>query len=175
MRGCLVLSLSPSLCPPLCISVHLSFFLRSSTCCAWRHLAPTPPGNQGICFLGKLKFDDFLRHYLGEAPGTVIDRETGEHIGEHRGLWFHTIGQRKGVGPGLKPGFVNLGPWYVSGKDMVGNVLEVTNNRDAIDEPRESFQVWLVGCSFLFCCFWFSYGSVNSHPGRKGTLNRNAW
>lgn len=111
-------------------------------------------GKQGICFLGKLKFDDFLRHYLGEAPGTIVERETGRAIGEHRGLWFHTIGQRKGVGPGLIPGYVNLGPWYVSGKDMAANVLEVTNDRDAIDGPRMSFQVrgW-------FLCFVFGYDS----------------
>ena len=70
----------------------------------------------------------------------MVNRETGETIGKHRGLWFHTIGQRKGVGPGLNPGYVNLGPWYVSDKDLVANVLEVTNHRDAIEGPRESFQ-----------------------------------
>lgn len=86
-----------------------------------------------------------------------MDRETGGVIGEHRGLWFHTIGQRKGVGPGLKPGYVNLGPWYVSGKDMVGNVLEVTNDRDAIEGPRESFQVGIVyGVWCFFCSFLLS-------------------
>lgn len=82
--------------------------------------------SQGICFLGKLKFDDFLRHYLGENPGDVVWDDTGLVIGEsvggghrqqaravrqvgpdplsalidagtHRGLWFHTIGQRKGI------------------------------------------------------------------------------
>lgn len=73
----------------------------------------------------------------------MVDRETGQAIGEHRGLWFHTIGQRKGVGPGLHAGYVNLGPWYVSGKDMATNVLEVTNDREAIDGPRESFQVFM--------------------------------
>lgn len=83
-------------------------------------------------------------------PGTVIDRKTGNAIGEHRGLWFHTIGQRKGVGSGLRPGYVNLGPWYVSGKDMVANVLEVTNDRNAIEGPRETFQV----CLTLSCCLF---------------------
>lgn len=96
---------------------------------------------QGICFLGKLKFDDFLRHYLGESPGIVVDRETGEAIGEHRGLWFHTIGQRRGIGPVLKQGNVHRGPWYVSAKDIAGNVLEVTNKLECIDGPRASFQV----------------------------------
>lgn len=71
----------------------------------------------------------------------MVDRETGLVIGQHRGLWFHTIGQRRGIGPTLKPGNVNRGPWRVSGKDMATNTLEVTNNYDAIDEARESFQV----------------------------------
>ncbi|CAN0006327.1 unnamed protein product, partial [Hapterophycus canaliculatus] len=57
---------------------------------------------RGICFLGKLKFDEFLQHYLGTSPGTIVD-QSGRPIGKHRGLWFHTIGQRKGVGPGLSP------------------------------------------------------------------------
>lgn len=66
---------------------------------------------------------------------------TGEQIGQHRGLWFHTIGQRKGIGPVLDVGMVHKGPWFVSGKDMSSNVLEVTNDVEAIDGPRESFQV----------------------------------
>lgn len=43
------------------------------------------------------RFDDFLRHYLGEQPGDVIWLESGLVVGQHRGLWFHTIGQRKGI------------------------------------------------------------------------------
>ncbi|CAM9824153.1 unnamed protein product [Ectocarpus sp. 4 AP-2014] len=104
--------------------------------------------SQGICFLGKLKFDEFLQHYLGTSPGAIVD-QTGRHIGEHKGLWFHTIGQRKGVGPGLVPGVVNLGPWYVADKDMESNVLVVTNDREAIASPREVFRVealqWISG------------------------------
>lgn len=70
----------------------------------------------------------------------IVD-QTGWPIGEHRGLWFHTIGQRKGVGPGLVPGVVNLGPWYVADKDMENNVLVVTNDREAIASPSEVFRV----------------------------------
>eukprot|EP00903_Cladosiphon_okamuranus_P010443 g9879.t1 len=104
--------------------------------------------SQGICFLGKLKFDEFLVHYLGTSPGTIVD-QAGQPIGRHRGLWFHTIGQRKGVGPGLVPGVVNLGPWYVADKDMERNILVVTNDREAIVSPREFFRVealqWISG------------------------------
>ncbi|CAM9689595.1 unnamed protein product, partial [Choristocarpus tenellus] len=98
----------------------------------------------GICFLGKLKFDDFLRHYLGESPGVIIDYRTREKIGSHRGLWFHTIGQRKGIGPLLDVQQVNRGPWFVARKDMDSNVLEVTNDFSAMDGPRKMFQVWSV-------------------------------
>lgn len=108
---------------------------------------------QGICFLGKLKFDEFLLHYLGTSPGTIVD-QTGRPIGEHRGLWFHTIGQRKGVGPGLVPGVVNLGPWYVADKDMETNVLVVTNDREAVATPSEAFPVRVIRtCVTCFPCF----------------------
>ena len=62
--------------------------------------------SQGICFLGQINYNDYIRRYLGEKPGDVIEMETGKRIGEHKGLWFHTIGQRKGLGFGG-------GPWFV--------------------------------------------------------------
>ncbi len=74
--------------------------------------------SQGICFLGKINYNDYVRRYLGEQPGDVVDYETGKVIGQHRGLWFHTIGQRKGLGLGG-------GPWNVIRKDMERNILYV--------------------------------------------------
>ena len=56
--------------------------------------------SQGICFLGQIDYNEYIRRYLGENPGDVIEWETGKRIGAHRGLWFHTIGQRKGLGIG---------------------------------------------------------------------------
>lgn len=53
--------------------------------------------SQGICFLGQVKMSDFLRHYLPDSPGDIVDT-SGRVMGEHRGLHFHTIGQRKGHG-----------------------------------------------------------------------------
>ena len=58
--------------------------------------------SQGICFLGQINYNDYIRRYLGEHPGDVIEMETGKKIGEHKGLWFHTIGQRKGLGFGRR-------------------------------------------------------------------------
>lgn len=53
--------------------------------------------SQGICFLGQVKMSDFLAHYLPDKPGEIVDIN-GRVMGEHRGLHFYTIGQRKGHG-----------------------------------------------------------------------------
>ena len=53
--------------------------------------------SQGICFLGQVAMADFLRHYLPDQPGDIVDT-TGKRLGRHRGLHFHTLGQRKGHG-----------------------------------------------------------------------------
>ena len=74
------------------------------------------PDSQGLCFLGKVKFRDFMQIHLGEKFGDLVDAVTGEIIGEHHGVWYHTIGQRKGIGPYLKPKATALGPWYVVAK-----------------------------------------------------------
>ncbi|MDR0686454.1 MAG: tRNA 2-thiouridine(34) synthase MnmA [Dysgonamonadaceae bacterium] len=72
--------------------------------------------SQGICFLGKINYNDFLRHYLGTLPGKIIEYETGKILGEHDGYWFHTIGQRKGL-------HLGGGPWFVVSKDISQNII----------------------------------------------------
>jgi len=72
-----------------------------------------------ICFI-KTTLDDFLRKYLKEKPGKIIDTQ-GKILGEHRGLWFYTIGQRKGIGFGG-------GPYWVLDKNVKENTLIVTKN-----------------------------------------------
>jgi len=105
--------------------------------------------SQGICFLGKLKFSDFIRNYLGEEPGEIVDYKSGELLGRHRGLWFHTIGQRKGLGPYLTaPGSVNAGPWYVVGKDADRNIVYTSNDESVLARPRLSFLLGEVVWSF---------------------------
>lgn len=88
--------------------------------------------SQGICFLGKIDYNDYIRKFLGERPGQVIDRETGRVLGLHRGLWFHTIGQRKGLG-------FSGGPWYVTEKDMRRNILWVAHGYDAAAQYSDHF------------------------------------
>lgn len=79
--------------------------------------------SQGICFLGKINYNDFLRRHLGERPGPIIEIETGKKIGQHKGFWFHTIGQRKGLG-------LSGGPWYVVRKNVRDNALYVSRGYD---------------------------------------------
>ncbi|MBR1889468.1 MAG: tRNA 2-thiouridine(34) synthase MnmA [Alloprevotella sp.] len=84
------------------------------------HLAPARRhDSQGICFLGKIRFSELARKYLGEKEGLVVEKETGNIIGKHKGYWFFTIGQRKGLGFGG-------GPWYVVGKDIRRNIIYVS-------------------------------------------------
>ncbi len=79
--------------------------------------------SQGICFLGKINYNDFIRRHLGERPGAIVEIETGRKLGEHRGYWFHTIGQRKGLG-------LSGGPWFVVRKNIADNVIYVSRGYD---------------------------------------------
>lgn len=77
----------------------------------------------GICFIGERKFRDFLARYLPAKPGPIMTVD-GQEIGQHDGLMYHTLGQRKG----LKIGGTREGsdePWYVVDKDVENNILIV--------------------------------------------------
>jgi tRNA-specific 2-thiouridylase len=90
------------------------------------------PDSQGICFLGRVPFDDFVRHHLGERPGEIRDIDTGAALGEHRGLWFFTIGQRHGLD-------LAGGPWYVVGKDRSSDALLVVHRERLEHRTRREF------------------------------------
>lgn len=79
--------------------------------------------SQGICFLGKINYNDFIGRYLGERPGKIVELETGKVLGKHRGYWYHTIGQRKGL-------YLSGGPWFVVKKDIHRNIIYVSNGYD---------------------------------------------
>ena len=79
--------------------------------------------SQGICFLGKINYNDFIERYLGKRPGKIVELETGKVLGKHNGYWFHTIGQRKGLG-------LSGGPWFVIQKDIKRNIIYVSNGYD---------------------------------------------
>jgi tRNA-specific 2-thiouridylase len=102
------------------------------------------PDSQGICFLGKLKFDDFVRWQLGTHPGPIIDAATGERLGTHQGYWFHTIGQRRGLG-------LSGGPWYVVRKEPSTHAVYVCHGDRQAEHVHKRFVTapphWIAGRS----------------------------
>ena len=88
--------------------------------------------SQGICFLGKINYNDFLRRFLGEKEGAIIEIETGKRIGTHQGYWFHTIGQRKGLG-------LSGGPWFVIQKDIKENIIYVSHGYHTEKQYNKDF------------------------------------
>jgi tRNA (5-methylaminomethyl-2-thiouridylate)-methyltransferase len=90
--------------------------------------------SQGICFLGKIKYPEFVRFHLGEKKGDIINIDTGEKLAQHLGVWFHTVGQRKGLGMGG-------GPWYVVQKDLPNNIVYVAHADRYLDFARDRFTV----------------------------------
>src|SRR4029078_10868800 len=83
----------------------------------------------GTCFIGELYFREFLGRYIPAQPG-VIRAVDGTAVGTHAGVFFHTLGQREGLGIGgvrRGPG----APWFVVGKDVAGNVLYVDQGEDS--------------------------------------------
>ncbi|OEY71001.1 tRNA 2-thiouridine(34) synthase MnmA [Rheinheimera salexigens] len=82
----------------------------------------------GICFIGERKFKDFLQQYLPAQPGDIVSVD-GAVIGQHDGLMYHTLGQRKGLRiGGLRD--ASEEPWYVVDKDLVNNQLIVAQGHD---------------------------------------------
>ncbi|KAF0131837.1 MAG: tRNA-specific 2-thiouridylase [Bacteroidetes bacterium] len=109
------------------------------------------PDSQGICFLGKVNYNDFIRRYAGEKEGKIIELETGKILGKHKGFWFHTIGQRKGLG-------LSGGPWFVVKKDVNENLIYVSNGYDPIAQYHHSIP--LTDMQLLHPDFHLSDGMV---------------
>jgi tRNA-specific 2-thiouridylase len=82
----------------------------------------------GICFIGERPFREFLNRYLKKEPGRIVDQD-GAVLGEHIGLAFYTIGQRKGIGVGGKKD-AGGEAWYVAEKRMSSNELVVVQGHD---------------------------------------------
>lgn len=90
--------------------------------------------SQGICFLGKINYNDFVRRFLGEKEGDIIELETGKKLGRHHGYWFHTIGQRKGLG-------LSGGPWFVIRKNIEENIVYVSRGYDTERQYGNQFRM----------------------------------
>ena len=121
----------------------LAFYLKKDV----RHLAvkeglPSAHrrDSQGICFLGKVNYNEFIKRYVGEKKGKIIELETGRILGTHNGYWFHTIGQRRGLG-------LAQGPWFVVKKDAKENIIYVSNGYDPVSQYSDT--VNLEGFEFI--------------------------
>lgn len=90
--------------------------------------------SQGICFLGKFKYNEFIGHYLGTRKGDIIEHETGEKLGEHEGFYYYTVGQRKGIK-------LPDGPWYIVGKEIEKNIIYASKTYHAEDKKRNTLTV----------------------------------
>ena len=104
--------------------------------------------SQGICFLGKIRYNDFIERYLGRRDGDIVEWETGRTVGRHHGFWFHTIGQRKGLG-------MSGGPWFVVGKDAAANIVYVSNGYDP--ETQYGRTIRTAGFHFITADPWGAF------------------
>ena len=100
----------------------------------------TRKDSQGICFLGKINYGEFIKNQIGILPGEIRELESNKLLGEHQGFWFHTIGQRRG----LKLGG---GPWFVVKKDTINNIIYASKGYDPIS--RYSDEIILNKVHFL--------------------------
>jgi tRNA-specific 2-thiouridylase len=87
----------------------------------------------GICFIGERPFREFLGRYLQHKPGP-IKLDNGQTVGEHVGLSFYTLGQRKGIGIGGLASHKNADgtgePWFVARKDIDNNTLYIVQGHE---------------------------------------------
>ncbi len=97
----------------------------------------------GICFIGERNFRNFLREYLPAQPGKILSLE-GEEVGEHIGLMYYTMGQRRGLDLGGKKG--EDGRWFVVKKDMKRNILYVSHGDET---PLYSTSCRVSGFNFI--------------------------
>ncbi len=84
--------------------------------------------SQGICFLGDVDLADFLKKYIPEKPGDIVNLE-GEIVGRHEGIFFYTIGQRH-LGTNLKIKGADKKPYYVVSKNVKTNTLVIAEGDD---------------------------------------------
>jgi len=90
--------------------------------------------SQGLCFLGKIKYNEFVKFHLGNVKGDIVELETKKVLGQHNGYWYYTIGQRQGLG-------LSGGPWYVIGKDLENNIIFVSHQENYQEKARDEFTV----------------------------------
>lgn len=96
----------------------------------------------GICFIGERNFREFLKNYIPMRRGDIIDIDTLEVVGQHEGVYYYTIGQRKGFGVGG-----NRGPYFCVGKDVKKNILYLTSVKN--EEYLYSDSAYISGINWI--------------------------
>ena len=84
----------------------------------------------GVCFIGERHFKEFLFNYLPMKKGPIVDINTDKKIATHDGVFYYTIGQRKGLGIGGLKDYPDAKSWYVCKKDVKQNILYVANDEN---------------------------------------------
>ena len=97
----------------------------------------------GICFIGERNFRKFLQEYLPAQPGRILTL-SGEDVGEHMGLMYYTLGQRRGLDLGGRRG--EEGRWFVVRKDLKNNILYVSHGDES---PLYSRSCRVEGMNFI--------------------------
>ena len=97
----------------------------------------------GICFIGERNFRKFLQEYLPAQPGRILTL-SGEDVGEHMGLMYYTLGQRRGLDLGGRHG--EEGRWFVVRKDLENNILYVSHGDES---PLYSRSCRVEGMNFI--------------------------
>lgn len=119
-------------------------------------ITATKKDSTGICFIGERNFTNFLKNYLPNQPGEIKDIETDKILGEHTGLMYYTIGQRKGLNIGGSDQKI-----FVVGKDLENNVLYVAsgdeNNYLYSDEALVDTVNWISNTKPTNCTAKFRY------------------
>lgn len=85
----------------------------------------TKKDSTGICFIGERDYRDFLKNYVKDSEGDIVDIDTNQVVGKHNGVMFYTVGQRHGLDISEF-----MGPWFVVGKDMNTNRLFVGKGKN---------------------------------------------
>ena len=111
--------------------------------------------SQGICFLGAVDLKEFLKHYIKEKIGDVLDQD-GKKIGYHNGVVFHTLGERHGFTITKKS--FNDRAYYVIGKDIKKNILYVSQNKNFLMSDLKNSKRSDLGEVKNFC---FNIKSIN--------------
>jgi tRNA-specific 2-thiouridylase len=83
------------------------------------------PDSQGICFIGEIDVQEFLRSNITSKTGNIVNIDTNEVVGKHDGVWYYTLGQRDGLGIGGQKI-----PYFVVGKDVDNNVVYVGHGHE---------------------------------------------